>query len=192
MRSQGVFCSNHTSYLDIIASFYLIPGYFSIVGKSSLGKIPLFGYFYSKLYILVDRADRRSKFMSMKACNKVLQEGRSLVIYPEGTIPDNNMPYMIEFKPGPFRIAIENQVPIIPFTFVNNWKILPDDGRYGGRWMPMKVVFHKPISTIGLTLDDIEWLKKETFQVIQNTLNKYNNNENKLKIGARNSTLSKA
>ena len=76
-------------------------------------------------------------------------------------------------KDGAFVMAVQQQVPIVPVTFVNNYKIMFDSNPSLTR-MPLLVVVHEPISTIGKTQEDIEALKEEVFQVIQSTLLAYN------------------
>jgi 1-acyl-sn-glycerol-3-phosphate acyltransferase len=148
-----------------------IPGTFSFIGKISLGKVPLFGYMYSRLHILVDRKSPQSRVNSLRKAAEIIDAGGSISIFPEGTIPREN-PQMIEFKDGAFRLAIEKQIPIVPVTIVNNWLILPDDGKYLPRIKPCKLIFHEPIPTVGWGLDRVKELKEITFGIISNELKK--------------------
>ena len=69
---------------------------------------------------------------------------------------------MGRFKNGPFRLAIEKQVPIVPITFMNNWLLLPDDFyRRIGHPGIAHVILHDPIPTIGLTENDLDVLKEK-------------------------------
>lgn len=74
---------------------------------------------------------------------------------------------MGRFKNGPFKLAIENQVPIVPITFMNNWLLLPDDfqNRIGHPGIA-RVIIHEPIPTTGMTENDLEGLKEKVYQVI--------------------------
>ena len=101
---------------------------------------------------------------------EAVDRGRSLAIFPEGTIPKGNHPAMIHFKDGPFRIAVEKQIPIVPVTIPYNWIILPDNGKFVPNRMLMKTVIHEPIETKGMTVDDIDYLKKLTFEIIDKQL----------------------
>ena len=166
-----VFCANHTSFLDIPLLFLTVPGFFSIIGKSSLSKVPLFGKMFRTLYIPVNRASRTSGKEAYDKSLETIDQGRSVVFFPEGKIPQKNLPNMVPFKNGPFKLAIERQIPIVPITIPNNWIILPDDGRHGMRRNVAKAIFHKPISTIGMNSNDIEKLKSQTFSTINNELN---------------------
>jgi len=170
-KHSYVYCANHTSFIDIPTLYMSIPGTFSFIGKISLGKVPLFGYMYSRLHILVDRKSPQSRVDSLKKAAAIIDAGGSISIFPEGTIPREN-PKMIEFKDGAFRLAIEKQIPIVPVTIVNNWLILPDDGKYLPRIKPCKLIFHEPISTVGWGLDRVKELKEITFGIISNELKK--------------------
>jgi len=170
-----VYAPNHSSYLDIPSLCLTVPYYFIFVGKSSLEKIPLFGYMFRKLYISVNRKSRSSKYMTIKEASRHIAQKRSIVIFPEGTIPTDKNPELIKFKDGPFRIAIENQVPLVPVTIPFNWYILPDKGKkIGINQHTMKMIFHAPIPTQGMTLEDVDMLKEKTYRIIRNELKKYN------------------
>src|SRR5690606_7498302 len=84
-RKQYIFCANHTSYLDIV-SLGLNRHNTVFVGKNDLKRIPLFGFMYGKLHITVDRAKLKSRYITLVQSLKALDEGKSLVIFPEGGI----------------------------------------------------------------------------------------------------------
>lgn len=171
---QYIFCPNHTSFLDIpIMGF--TPVYFVFVGKSSISKVPLFGYMYRKLHITVDRDKLRSKYQSFLESVEAVEQGKSLVIFPEGGMRTKNPPEMTSFKEGAFRTAIEKQIPVIPVTIPFNWIILPDDPRFLVTRRKSKLIFHSPISTEGMTLGDVGTLKNTVFQIIDKELKKQNN-----------------
>ena len=69
-------------------------------------------------------------------------------------------------------MAIQQQVPIVPVTLLNNYKILPDVPKVRMHWHPLRAVIHPPIETKGLTQDNIEWLKEETYRIIDAELMK--------------------
>jgi 1-acyl-sn-glycerol-3-phosphate acyltransferase len=70
-------------------------------------------------------------------------------------------------------MAIEKQVPIVPITLPYNWIVLPDESGLLFHRHPIKAVIHKPILTVGMTLEDMPRLKQMTFEVIDNELKKY-------------------
>ncbi len=170
-RKQYIFCSNHFSYLDI-PTLGLAPNNAVFVGKTGIESIPLFGYMYGKLHITVDRSKLKSRYASLKRSLEAIDEGKSLVIFPEGGIITLKDPVMAKFKDGAFRVAIEKQIAIVPVTIPYNWIILPPD-QFLLRWHPLKVVFHEPIDTTGLTLKDTDALKAKLFTIIDDELNRH-------------------
>jgi 1-acyl-sn-glycerol-3-phosphate acyltransferase len=164
-----VFCPNHTSYLDIPV-MGLIPHQFVFVGKSSIERVPLFGYMFRKLHITVNRDSIRSKYSTYLKASKAIENKRSLVIFPEGGIVSQEPPRLARFKDGAFRIAIEKQIPVIPVIIPYNWIVLPDNARYLLFWHKVSVIYHEPISTAGMTLDNLGDLKKQVFEIIDSEL----------------------
>lgn len=163
-----VFVANHFSYLDIAAGMGIFDNYFGYVGKSSVKKIPLIGYMFRKLHIMVDRSDKNSRSTSLTRGIRSLRSGKSIFIMPEGGIVSKNIPEMVHpFKDGAFIMAIENQVPIVPITFVNLYQIMPE---LMIGWGIPKVIIHEAISTVGKTKQDIEPLKEAVYQLIQKTI----------------------
>jgi 1-acyl-sn-glycerol-3-phosphate acyltransferase len=169
-----VYCSNHTSFLDIPALAHALTGHFLFVGKASLGKVPMFGYMFRNLYISVDRSSQKARYKTLEDSFKAVDKNRSIAIFPEGTIPSSHWPKMIPFKDGPFRIAIEKQIPIVPVTFPYNWIILPVNGGFLPVRHEMVIVIHEAIETKGMNMDDVPALKQKTFDIINNELKKYN------------------
>lgn len=165
---QYVFCPNHFSYLDIPA-VALAHHNAIFVGKSEMENIPLFGYMYRKLHITVDRSSLKSRHNTIKRSLLAIDEGKNLVIFPEGGIVTDSKPVMGRFKDGAFRIAIEKQIPLVPVTIPYNWIILPP-GEFLLRWHRLLVIFHEPIPTKGMTLDDLDTLKNKVSSIIDEEL----------------------
>lgn len=170
-----IFTPNHSSYLDIPMMLRAIPGFLNFVGKSSLAKVPLWGKVYEKLYICVDRKNAVSSAKSYINSCRSLDAGRSLVIFPEGTIPPTAGNKLLGFKDGPFKLAIEKQLPVVPVTMPYNQFFMPDlDGKLKIRWHPLKMIVHEPIETAGMTLKDLPVLKERVFHIIQQEIFKHN------------------
>ncbi|MBP9925058.1 MAG: 1-acyl-sn-glycerol-3-phosphate acyltransferase [Cyclobacteriaceae bacterium] len=168
-KRQYVFCPNHFSYLDI-AALGLNPINAVFVGKNDMEKIPLFGFMYRKLHITVDRSKLKSRMNTILKSLQAIDDGKSLVIFPEGGIVSKNPPRMTPFKDGAFRAAIQKQIPIVPVSLPNNWIILPDKQPMRLHRGLIHVIFHEPIETIGYTLDQLEDLKTKVFNVIATEL----------------------
>ncbi|HEU4497029.1 MAG TPA: lysophospholipid acyltransferase family protein [Flavobacterium sp.] len=114
--------SNHTSMTDIMLMLALVRNPFVFVGKKELAKIPLFGFFYKRTCILVDRKSSKSRMEVFDRAQKRLEQGLSICIFPEGGVPEDESVLLDEFKDGAFRLALEHQIPIVPMTFADNKK----------------------------------------------------------------------
>ena len=160
---------NHTSQIDIITLTVKLPLFFNFMAKAELERVPFFGIWFRTIDIAVDRKDARKAALSYRKALNWIDQGNSMVIFPEGTI-SNQVPKLIKFKDGPFRIAIEKQIPLLPITIIGNWEVLPDQGVFEGRPGFVSQFVHKPIETKGLTLADIDQLKEQVFNVINHKL----------------------
>lgn len=168
-----VFCANHFSYVDIAAMGIIIKNYFAFVGKASIKGVPLFGYIFTKLHIQVDRNDKNSRATSMNRSLKALQSGRSVMIFPEGGIWSKNLPKMsLPLKDGGFAMAIKQQIPIVPISLLNNYKIIHDD-EFAVYPQTIRAIVHQPIETVGMTNANIEALKTKFYEIVQGSLDSY-------------------
>lgn len=167
-----VYCSNHTSYLDIPLIRLAVPGYFHYIGKKELLKNFFFKIFFQTMDIPVDRNSIISSHRAyLRAC-KEIDEGVGIIMFPEGTISDK-VPKLSEFKQGAFKLAIEKQVPIVPMCLINNWKILPDKNKFLGRPGVVYAIIHEPVITQGMTEHDVDKLKDSIFDLINNTITNF-------------------
>ncbi|MFZ9982498.1 MAG: lysophospholipid acyltransferase family protein [Cyclobacteriaceae bacterium] len=166
---QYIFCPNHFSYIDIPA-MALSPFNAVFVGKHDMGSIPLFGFMYSKLHILVDRSKRSSRYETYVRSGSALDQGKSLVIFPEGGIWSDAPPKLARFKDGPFRLAVEKQIPIIPVTLPDNHFILMD-GPLRLKPGKLRLIFHEPVMPESSDPGESDLLKEKVFNIIQQELN---------------------
>ena len=116
-----MFIGNHTSMLDIMLMLVTVKNPFVFVGKAELAKIPLFGFFYKRTCILVDRSSAKSRQAVFLRAQRRLKQGLSICIFPEGLVPEEHI-ILDEFKDGAFRLAINHKTPIVPITFADNKK----------------------------------------------------------------------
>lgn len=166
-RGVYVFCANHFSYIDIAVMGVVLKNYYAFVGKSEVKHIPLLGYMFAKLHVQVDRSQANSRAYSLAKSIRTLASGRSIMIFPEGGIKATHPPKMVHpFKDGAFIMAIQQQVPIVPVTLLDDHKILPDQKPVRLHRHSLRAVVHSPIDTKGMTQDDVERLKEETYRVI--------------------------
>ena len=172
-KQQYILCANHFSYLDI-PILGLFPQAFKFVGKSSLARIPIFGYMYRTLHITVNRSSYRSRAASLVKAREQIKKGFNLGLFPEGGIRLEHYPNMVDFKDGAFNLAVENNLPIVPVTMPDNYKILPDNDLLNIRRRKCRIVYHEPIWPKGSSDESARQLKDEVFRVIQTELIKSN------------------
>lgn len=120
-----MFVANHKSMLDIMMMYYCVSTPFVFVGKQELAKIPIFGFFYKRTSILVDRSNLKSKSAVMLQAHRRIENGLGVCIFPEGGVPNDTNIILDRFKDGAFRLAIEHQIPIAPLVFHDNGGCFP-------------------------------------------------------------------
>lgn len=160
--------ANHTSMIDIMLMLYLSKNPFVFVGKKELAKLPLFGFFYKRTNILVDRNDPKSRLDVFRQAEAKLDQGLSVCIFPEGGVPEEHV-LLDDFKDGAFRLAIEHQIPILPMTFHDNKKRFSYTFLSGGPGV-MRVTIHEPILTAGRKLEDKRLLRDQVYKMIKASL----------------------
>lgn len=153
-----IYVMNHQSMLDIPVAFVSVPQNFRYIAKKSLKPIPFLGWYMSATgMVFIDRKNHQSAVRSLdEACQKI-RDGISILVYPEGTrSPDGSI---LPFKKGPFVMAIQAGVPIVPLAIEGSYRTV---GRGSARLAPATVHFKAgaPIPTAGLTLDDRDRLMK--------------------------------
>lgn len=165
LSGSYMFIANHQSMTDIMLMLYAVKKPFVFVGKKELANIPLFGFFYSKTCILVDRGDIKSKQAVFKQAQDRLNRGLSVCIFPEGGVPEDEQIQLDSFKDGAFRLAIEHKIPIVPFVFHDNKKRFPFNP-YKGSLGPMRVTKLPHIKTAHLSPKQRAGLKENSRAVI--------------------------
>lgn len=138
-----LFLSNHASNLDPPIITQLLGRRISIITKQELFKIPLFGRAMRAAGLIsVNRSNRRSAAESVSEAVHLLQSGRAMLVFPEGTrSPDGRL---LPFKKGPFRLAMEAGVPVVPITIVGSYEAWPK-GRMSLHAGEVVVYFHPPL-----------------------------------------------
>ena len=122
---------------------------FLFMGKSEILNYPIIKTYFKGLNIPVHRKDRSKAARSFNEAKKAVKEGWSIMIFPEGTIPDNENPKMIPFKMGAFKLAKALEIPIVPITFMNNFKLFSDPLDLKGTAYPgfSKVHIHSAVDS---------------------------------------------
>ena len=167
-----IVCPNHISNLDIMSVSKALKNTFCFMGKHELLDNPLLGIFFRSIDIPVNRESKMSSYKAFKLTGERLEQGMSVVIFAEGTISKEQYPPQLqEFKNGPFRLAIELKIPILPITSLDTWKVMWDSGSvHGSRPGICHIFVHKPIETANMTVEDADLLKDEVYNVIKQKL----------------------
>jgi 1-acyl-sn-glycerol-3-phosphate acyltransferase len=119
-----IYMANHMSNFDIPVLQAYLPVQFRWLAKAELYKIPIFGYAMKRAgYISIDRSDRKSAIESLNRAAKIIRDGVSVVIFPEGTRSRTN--HVQPFKKGGFFLAVDSGVPIIPIIIHGAGRIMP-------------------------------------------------------------------
>ncbi|MBV2227865.1 MAG: 1-acyl-sn-glycerol-3-phosphate acyltransferase [Sphingobacterium mizutaii] len=167
-----IICPNHTSILDITALTYLCPQEFSFIGKVELLKNPVTRIFFKSIDIPVNRQSKISAFKAFKRATELLHEGKSVVIFPEGKIDEEFPPVLHKFKAGAFKMAIENNIPILPVVIHNAWEILWDDGgRFGSKPGVIKISVLKPITYDNSSSQKYDSIEIEVYEKMKKVWN---------------------
>lgn len=167
-----IYCANHTSNVDIMIMCIIAKGRFHFMGKEELLNNPVLKLFFKTIDVPVNRDSKISAFRAFKKVGDNLNNGMSLIIFPEGGINDEVYPPVLSpFKNGPFRLAIEKNIPIVPVSLINIWKRMWDDGtKYGTSPGICDIYIHKPVTTSELNIDDADELKDRIFDIINSKL----------------------
>lgn len=164
-----VILANHASYLDIFLMYSVLPNNpFLFLGKSELLSYPLIKAYFKRMNIPVYRRDRVKAARSIIRASKEAQNGWSIMIFPEGGIPDGQAPKMIPFKDGAFKLAKNLKLPIVPVTFTNNYKLFSDPTEILGAARPgiSHVYIHEAISVEQIAALEVNELRRHCFDII--------------------------
>jgi 1-acyl-sn-glycerol-3-phosphate acyltransferase len=170
-KGHYIFCPNHVSTLDIPLILAVLPVPLQYIGKAEIARFPIFGYFYRNNSVIVKRENRKNAYTAFLKAGERLREGLSMCIFPEGGIPPANM-FLRKFKNGPFRLAIEQNLTIIPITMPDNKNIFPQE-YFKGRPGIVRVKVHKSIDQNKLEEKTIENLNTSVYNTIFEQLKNY-------------------
>jgi 1-acyl-sn-glycerol-3-phosphate acyltransferase len=159
-KKSYMFIANHTSMIDVMLMLAVVKNPFVFVGKVELAKIPVFGFFYRRTCILVDRSSASSRKKVYYRAQKRLNDGVSICIFPEGKVPDDESVVLDEFQNGAFGLAIDHQIPIVPISFYDCKKRFSYTFFSGGPGV-LRAKIHPFIETKGMDKKNRLTLKKE-------------------------------
>ncbi len=171
-KKSHIFVINHTSFLDACAIPIAIPSTLVGLGKKELSKIPIFGWVTSRFAIWIDRSNPESRKEGSKKMKALLKGGTSVLVAPEGT-RNNTDEVLLPFRYGPFRLAIESQIPITPVVIHNAAKLM----KRGSLLLKPGVVHSyilPEVSVEGMTEDHLESLTQNVFKMMKNKIEELN------------------
>lgn len=166
---QYVFVGNHLSNFDIPVMFLTIPIPIRYLAKKEIYRIPIVAQAMNRIGII--KTDRQAGSAAHTLINEGVAaakaRGHSLIIFPEGTRSMDGK--LGTFKKGAFRIAIANQLPVVPVTIRGTWEVWPPHTKM---FFPgdATVLIHDPIPTAGLDLTQITELRDRCHAVIASPL----------------------
>lgn len=156
--------SNHGSNIDMMTAPHVCPTKLSPLAKEEVKKIPMLGYMFKAVSVFVNRKDAESRKRSIEEMKRKLNNGIFIFMFPEGTRNRTPLP-LKDFYDGAFKIAIEVQKPIMPLVFLNLRKLAPLNSFF---MQPGTIqgAFLEPISTEGLTENDVPMLKEKVYKMM--------------------------
>jgi 1-acyl-sn-glycerol-3-phosphate acyltransferase len=138
-----IFMTNHVSNLDPPIQVPLIPKRTSVMVKKELFKVPILGRSMRMgSMVPVDRGNRDAGIEAVRAAKSAVEQGLNMIIYVEGKRSFDGR--LLPFKKGPFYLAVECGVPVIPMTIVGTHEAMPK-ARFSIKPALVKVIFHPPI-----------------------------------------------
>ncbi len=166
-----VFVGNHSSNLDIPVIMGKLPVSIRFLAKKEMFKVPVLGGAMRAIRMV--ETDRRLGPTAHRAINEqvtaVVTEGLSLMIFPEGTRSESHE--MLPFKKGAFRIAVDNDMPVVPVTIVGTLEAWKPHSKliHGGR---VRLVIHDPIPTTDLDRNLLNDLRDRVRSTVAEALNR--------------------
>jgi len=159
-----IFVMNHQSNLDIPVAFAALPSNLRFVAKHSLLYVPFLGwYMWITGMIFVNRSHRARAVASLRRAGERIRAGANILAFPEGTRSRDGKIH--PFKKGPFALALEAQVPVVPVAIEGSGAVQPAQGWWVHPGV-IRVKVGRPIPTAGRSPDDRDALAREVRDAI--------------------------
>jgi 1-acyl-sn-glycerol-3-phosphate acyltransferase len=164
-KRSYVVVANHLSALDIMACLLAVPLPIRFLAKKELFRVPVLAQGMRLVGIIeVDREARGAIHSEVNRQSRdLIEKGRSLIIYAEGTRPRNGV--MKPFKKGAFTMAIRAGLPVLPLSIHGSYEAWPP-AKPIVRGGLIRVVIDKPVETDGLTSADTGDLRDQVREII--------------------------
>ena len=153
---------NHNALLDVPLSAPYVPGPNKTIAKASFAKVPVFGWFYRRGSVLVDRKNEKSRVASFEMMKRTLKKGMHMCIYPEGTRNRSAEP-LKQFYDGAFKLAVDAKKPVIPCIITGTKKAMPIHKTFYLLPTRLHMKFLPPVSSEGM---DGKSLKEKVYHIM--------------------------
>ena len=155
--------SNHNALLDVPLLCPFVPGANQTIAKDSFTKVPLFGWYYARGSVLVNRDNVASRKRSFELMKDALKQGFHMCIFPEGTRNKTDKP-IAKFQDGAFKLSRDTKTPIIPCVIIGTKKACPINESFFLLLARLEIHFLPPVNPDDLT---IEALKEKVHTIMQ-------------------------
>lgn len=164
-----VYVSNHQGFVDIPALCAVLDTVqFGFVARDNLRQIPLYGRWMDRIRsIMIHREDPRAALKAIAEGVEYIEEGFSLLIFPEGTRALGGP--MGNFKAGALKLATKPGVPIIPVSINGTYQAFEESGVFRGR-RPIGIIIHPPVETKGLSRQEEKALTEKVETIVRDGL----------------------
>lgn len=149
----------HQSYIEAATIYTSIPTLFKTLGKKELEKTPLYGLIFKAVCITVDRSSLSARAMSFRKMKHELDQGLSIIIFPEGTFADMPQPSLLPFQDGSFSLAILQQTDLLPVLYPDSCLRMHPGQFTQMSPGPNRAIFLPPVRVKGFQKKDTQALK---------------------------------
>lgn len=167
-KQSYVVVVNHQSVMDIIALYGWLGIDFRWVMKQEIRKVPFLGYACYRIgHVYIDRKNKEAAIRSLETAKGQIHSGTSVLFFPEGTRTSTSE--VQSFKKGAFKMALDLGLPVLPITLNGADYVMPNKTL---NLMPgtVDMTIHQPISTDGMTEDNIEELMQQSFIAVNSAI----------------------
>ena len=163
-QQSYIFVGNHQSMFDIFLMLGFLPHRFKWMMKKELSRIPLIGYACKCCgFITINRTSHAGIAQTMSQADEILRRHSSLAMFAEGTRSLTGK--VGPFKRGAFKLAIDQQLPIVPISINGAFEVMPK-GRMYVRHHPLRLVIHEPIFPEGTDATEMDRLRDVTRKAV--------------------------
>jgi 1-acyl-sn-glycerol-3-phosphate acyltransferase len=171
-NKQYIFVGNHISYLDAPLFVKTIRRPVRALGRIELSNLPVFGFIYRSVVVIVDRGNAEHRAKSVRNLKSIIKKGISIIVMPEGTFNQTDQP-LKSFYDGAFRVAVETQTTLKPFLLLDAFDRMHYRHLFTLTPGRSRAVFLEEIPVEGLTLNDVQALKQRVYDLMENKLREY-------------------